>query len=459
MPTGDSLHFDVIILGAGFAGAPLARRLERRLPGRGRIALVSSENYMTFTPLLPEVAGASILPGQVVAPLRQLVRRSRLCMAPVTAIDLARRRLHYDGDGPGTLSCNELVLACGRGAHTRLLPGMAEHAIPFKTVGDALYLRNQVISRLEQAELETDPARRRWLTTFVILGGGFSGVEAAGAIHDFLGRALRYYPKVRRDGCQVGLAHGGERIMPELDAALADYARRKMARRGVAFHLGERGARVDAAGLELESGRRLPAGTVVTTVGATPHRLVADLGLPMTKGRLQTNPDMSVAGMDGLWALGDCAAVPNAHDGATSPPTAQFATRQARQLADNIARRRAGRATRAFAFRPLGQLSSIGHHKAVARVLGLRLSGLPAWLLWRALYLVKLPTLARKIRVGLEWLWQMLFPPDVANLRFTPSAGRDPVRAPTREPERGRAQQDSGERAGPADRARVPSQG
>lgn len=430
MAGSSSLEFDVVIIGAGFAGAALASQLERRLPAGTRIALINHENYVTFTPLLPEVVGASILPGQVVAPLRQLVRRTHLYMVPVTGIDLEARRVVYAGDGPGVIAYRELILACGRAADTALLPGMAEYAVPLKTVGDALYLRNQVITRLEQAELEPDPERRKWLTTFWVLGGGFSGVEVAGEIHDFLRRARRYYPTLQRQGFQVGLVHGRDRILPELPEGLAHYAQRKMAARGIAFRLGQRGAYLDSSGVALQSGDRLEGGTVVSTVGAAPHPLVAELGLPMTKGRLVTAADMSVPGAQGVWALGDCAAVPNAFDDQPSPPTAQFATRQARQLARNLSGNWEGQPTRPFTYRPLGQLTSIGHHKAVAEVFGIRLSGLPAWLLWRGFYLLKLPTLSRKIRVYFEWNWQMLFPPEVANLRFTPSIGRAPARAP-----------------------------
>ncbi|MEF8793044.1 NAD(P)/FAD-dependent oxidoreductase [Thiohalorhabdus sp.] len=428
MAGASSLEFDVVVVGAGFAGATLASQLERQLPSGTRIALVNHENYVTFTPLLPEVVGASILPGQVVAPIRQMVRRAHLYMVPVTGIDLEARRVAYAGDGPGAIAYRECILACGRAADSGLLPGMAEYATPLKTVGDALYLRNQVITRLEQAELEPDPERRQWLTTFWVLGGGFSGVEVAGEIHDFLRRARRYYPALQQQGFQVGLVHSRDRILPELPDGLADYAQRKMAARGIVFCLGQRGAYLDGSGVALQSGERLEGGTVVSTVGATPHPLVTDLGLPMSKGRLITDPDMAVPDAPGLWALGDCAAVPNGYDGQVSPPTAQFATRQARQLARNLAAAWRQQPTRAFAYRPLGQLSSIGHHKAVAELFGLRLSGLPAWLLWRGLYLLKLPTLARKIRVYFEWNWQMLFPPEIANLRFTPSSGRAPAR-------------------------------
>jgi NADH dehydrogenase len=295
---------------------------------------------------------------------------------------------------------------------------MATYALPLKTLGDALFLRNRVISRLEQAELNPDPEARRWLTTFVVIGGGFSGVETAGELIDFLHASLRYYPRIRREDIRVVLLHGQDRLLPELSPSLGLFAYRKMRMEGLDVRLNSRAVRIDDRHVTLADGELIPAGTVVSTIGTVPNPLVSELPLPKDRGRIATNPDMSVPGFPGVWALGDCAAVPNARDGKVSPPTAQFASRQARVLARNIAAHLQGGSTRPFDYKPVGQLSSIGHNKAVAELFGLRLSGFVAWLLWRGVYLLKIPTLARKSRLFLEWNWAMFFPPDIAHLGF-----------------------------------------
>jgi NADH:ubiquinone reductase (H+-translocating) len=408
----------IVIVGGGFAGITLASRLERRLPEGWQIDLLSQDNYITYHPLLPEVVGASLLPGHVVAPLRQMVKRTRVCMVKVTDVDLAAKTVDYLGEGPGTLPYDQLVLACGQGANLGVVRGMATYALPLKTLGDALFLRNRIISRLEQADLNPQPQARRWLTTFVVVGGGFSGVEVAGELVDFLHASLKYYPRLSRDDCRVILLHGTGRLLPELSPSLGEFAHRKMRMDGLDVRLNARATLVDDRGVHLDSGDFLPAGTVICTIGTAPNPLVASLPLPKERGRIATAADMSVPGHEGVWALGDCAAVPNARDGKPSPPTAQFADRQARVLAGNIAARLQGRPTRAFTYAPIGQLSSIGHNKAVAELFGLRIAGFVAWLLWRGVYLLKIPTLARKVRLYLEWNWAMFFPPDIAHLGY-----------------------------------------
>jgi len=408
----------VVVIGGGFAGVTLAQQLERRLPHDWRLTLVSQENFITFNPLLPEVIGASILPGHVIAPHRQMVRRSDVCMAQVTHVDYETRTVHYLGEGSGALPYDQLVLACGVNANLELVKGMAQHALPLKTLGDALFLRNRIIARLEQAELQPDVEARRWLTTFVVIGGGFSGVETAGELTDFLRASLRYYPRIRREDLRVVLLHGQNRLLPELPASLGDFTRRKMVLQGLDVRLEARAIRIDDRAVTLASGEIIPAGTVICTIGTSPSPLVADSPLPQERGRVRVHPDMSVPGFDGVWALGDCAAVPNQRDGKTSPPTAQFADRQAKLLARNISARLRGEATRAFTFKPIGQLATIGHNKAVADMFGVQLSGFVAWLLWRGVYLLKIPTLARKTRLFLEWNWAMFFPPDIAHLGY-----------------------------------------
>ena len=409
---------NLVIIGGGFAGITLAEQLEHRLPRGWKLTLVSQETFITYNPLLPEVVGASIMPGHVVAPLRQMIHCSSVCMAQVSEIDLESRTIHYLGEGSGRISYDQLVLAIGVQSNLHLVKGMAQYALPLKTLGDALFLRNRIIARLEQAELQPDPEARRWLTTFVVIGGGFSGVETAGELVDFLHASLRYYPRIRLEDIRVVLLHGQDRLLPELSASLGEFAYRKMQMAGLEVRLNARAVRSDDRHVTLADGEIIAAGTVISTIGTIPNPLVSELPLPKDRGRIATNSDMSVPGFPGVWALGDCAAVPNARDGRVSPPTAQFAAQQARLLARNIAASLQGEATRPFDYKPVGQLSTIGHNKAVAELFGLRLSGFVAWLLWRGVYLLKIPTFARKCRLFLEWNWAMFFPPDIAHLGF-----------------------------------------
>ncbi len=417
----------IVIVGGGFAGATLARRLESRLPDDWDMTLISQENCITYQPLLAEVVGASMLPGHVVAPIRQMIEPTRFSMVSVVQIDLGSRVLHYLGETAGAIPYDQLVLACGTTINLDALPGMAEHALPLKTAGDGLFLRNRLLVRMEQAEIQADPERRRWLTTFIVIGGGFSGVELAGELNDFLRAGRRYYPKLKESDCRVIVLHGGDRILPEISAGLANSAWTKMQQRGIEIRLETLVARVDDRGVGLRSGERIDGGTVVATIGSAPTELVQRMPLPKQRGRIETAADLSVPGYPGVWALGDCAAVVNAHDQRLAPPTAQFATRQAEQLAENLLRSLRGVPTRPFSYQSRGQFATIGHQRAVAEVFGVRLSGMMAWVLRRGVYLANFPTLARKVRVLVEWIWTCLFPPDIAHLSF---ARTRPSRAP-----------------------------
>lgn len=412
--TNATLDYDVLIVGGGFAGAYLARQLERRLPTTYRIALVNRDNALTYQPLLPEVVGSSLLPGHAVAPLHQIVRRSRIHVLNALDIDFDRCVLRCERDI--NIRYRQLVLAVGLTPNRAIIPGIAEYALPLKSLADALRLRNCLIARLEEAHMEQDPKRRRWLTCFVIIGGGFSGVEVAGEIADFLDSAHRYYSDLQAEDLRVIVVHGGEELLPELSSQLGQFARLQMQKRGIEIQLGARVAGVDQQGVVLKSGERADGGMVISAIGFTSHPWVTRLGLLLDRGRIVVNPDCSVPDRDGIWALGDCAAVINAFDGGLSPPTAQFALRQARQLADNLVRKIDGKPTQPFCYRPIGLLASIGHNKAVIQMYRLRMTGFLAWLLWRGIYLLKLPTLSRKVRVYLEWNLQMLFPPDVVSL-------------------------------------------
>ena len=424
------MYKNLIIVGGGFAGMRTARELEHTLPPDWTLTVISQENFITFNPLLPEVVGASLLPGHVVAPHRQMIHCSHVCMARVSEIDTAAKIVHYLGEGPGTFRYDQLVLTCGTNASLDVVKGMESHALPLKTLGDALFLRNHLIARLEQAELQPDVEHRRWLTSFVIVGGGFSGVETAGELVDFLYASLKYYKRVREPDLTVTLLHSGDRLLPELSASLGSFTLRKMRARGVNVRLNARAVRVTDRDVQLDSGDIIAAGTVICTIGTQPNALVEALPAPQNRGRIAVNPDMSVPGLDGLWAAGDCAAIVNALDGKVSPPTAQFAEAQAKQLAANIVAKLNERPTQPFCYRPRGQLSSIGHNKAVAEIMGVRLSGFVAWLMWRGLHLLRIPTFSRKLRLFLEWNWAMFFPPDIAHFSYRRTrrrASQDPA--------------------------------
>lgn len=411
---GDNL----VVIGGGFAGVYAARHLRRRLPRDWEITLFSRENHFIFTPLLGDVVGSSINPLHVVWPVRQMARGVTCRTAEVTHVDLAGREVHYQTatGRPARQGYDHLVLACGSVVNLDIIPGMAAHGWPLKTMGDALMLRNHLIGLLEKAEVEPSEPTRRRLLSVAVVGAGYSGVEVTGEIADLLRASCRFYRAVKSADIRVTLLEGRDRILPELPESLARFATRKMTRNGIAIRTGAVAQSVTERGIRLKDGSEVEAGTVVCTIGTAPSPLIGRLGLPMLGNRLRTAPDMRIEGSPNLWALGDCAAVPNAHDGKPSAPTAQLAVRQARQLADNFVRARDGKPTRPFSYKPVGMLASIGGHKAVGLVFGVKVSGFLAWFLWRGIYLAKMPTLARKIQIAFDWAWQLVFPRDIVEL-------------------------------------------
>lgn len=420
---------NIVIVGGGFAGTTLAKRLLRNLPADHHVVLVSEESYTTFNPMLAEVVGAAVFPEHVVAPIRQMLGtasadRSQFVMGRATGVDVAQRQLSvHTLAGPQRISYEHLVLAFGTRANLTLVPGLAEHALPLKLVGDAMHIRNRVLQRVARIELESDPAKRRELGHFIVIGGGFSGVEVAGGLSDFLRDARRYYPRVRADELKVTVLQDADRLLLELPESLGLAAARSLQSRGVEVRLKARAESVAVSGVTLSGDEFITGATVICTIGTQPNPLVTQLPCATQRGRIETLPDMSVAGLPGVWALGDCALVRNGE--AFAPPTAQFAVAEARALADNITATIAGRATTAFSHRSRGMMATTGHLKGVAQVFGLRLSGLPAWMLWRAYYLLLMPTLGRKVRIFVEWTWSMFFAADITHLRFTRTAEAD----------------------------------
>ncbi len=410
---------NIVIVGGGFAGTTLARALDGKLPAGRELVLISEESYTTFNPMLPEAVGASIFPEQAVAPIRQMLTRTRFVMGRVTAVDPVRRTLTASTlAGESTLPYEHLVLAFGNRARLDLIPGLAENALPLKTIGDAMHIRNMVLRRVAQIELETDPAVRRRLGHFVVIGGGFSGVETAGELADCLSSIRRYYPRVGPDELRITLLQDQPRLLTELSERLGVAAHRSLTARGVDVRVGARAICVGARAVALAGAEMLPAATTICTIGTRPNALVERMTLPVERGRIVVNADLSVRDTPGLWAVGDCALVPNARDSKFAPPTAQFAVREARHLASNLLAVIVGGPTRAFDYKARGSMAAIGHMKGVADVFGIPLWGLPAWLLWRAYYLSQMPTLGRKVRIFVEWTWGMFFPTDITHLRF-----------------------------------------
>jgi NADH:quinone reductase (non-electrogenic) len=331
----------IIILGGGFAGVTLAEHLNRRVARDVEVVVISSENHMVFTPMLAEVAGRSLSGLDVVVPGRQIAPRATWLTATVTSVDPKKNEVEYtrpDGKG-ATLSYAHLILACGSDVNLDVVPGMAAHAYTLRTVGDGMILGNEVIARFEQAAAEPDDAERERLLTAVVVGGGFTGVEAAGHLLDLMRNVQPFYPQLSRNRPRMVLLQRGARIVPEFQHdSLSEFALRKLRQNGLEVRLNTEVKEVTARYAGLSTGERIDTGLTVCSVGTAPVALIKKIGLPVERGRLKTEPDMRVTGASNVWALGDCAAVPNAWNAQISPPTAQFALRQAKQLAANLGR-------------------------------------------------------------------------------------------------------------------------
>jgi NADH:quinone reductase (non-electrogenic) len=421
----------ILILGGGFGGVHTALNLERLLgreirEGRVEIGLVSRENYMVFQPMLPEVISGSIGLLDTITPIRRLCPGTNLYTRTIEGIDLERRRVCAAagfGSQQSFLPYDHLVVALGNVTSFAGQPGLAEHALPFKYLGDALAIRNRIIHTLEEADIEPDPGVRRALLTFVVAGGGFSGVEAVAELNDFVRAAARSFRNLMREEIRVVLLHAGPLILPELPASLAHFAQRLLVKRGVEIRLDTRlhGATADAA--LLEGGERIATRTLISTVPSMPNPLVAALACKKERGRIVVDQHLAVSDHPGVWALGDCAWSLDAKTGEPAPPTAQHATRQARCVAENIAATLRGAPRRAFSFRALGKMGALGHRSAVAEVFGVKISGFLAWWLWRTVYLMKLPGLDRKIRVATDWTLDLILPPDIVQLKTDKPVG------------------------------------
>lgn len=420
----------ILIVGGGFAGMTAAANLEHLFGADPAVSLtlVSEANAMLFSPMLAEVAGGSIEPSHISAPLRTSLRRTAVVRGRVVKIDLDRRCVLLEAEdqqavasGPpkNAIFYDELVLALGAVSNYVGLDGVRKTAFDFKTLLDAIRIRNHVIDLFERAEREPERSRRRQMLTFVIAGGGFAGVEIAGALNDFARGILADYPGLELEDLQIILVHSRNRILPELSETLARYALDRLRDRGVTFELEARV--VDAQpGRVMLTGREIATDTLVWTAGTAPHPLMKELPFELERrGAVVVDPELKVRGQTDVWALGDCASITDAITGRTSPPTAQFALREARTLARNLYAKQKGRPLTPFHFNSLGTLCLLGHQTACAEIVVpytkrvLRFSGPFAWVLWRGIYLSKLPGLERKVRVLVDWTVELFFPRDI----------------------------------------------
>ena len=410
----------VIILGGGFGGLYAAMYLDKTLARRANVevTLISRDNFILFTPMLHEVAAGDLHPADIVNPIRRIARHIKFVQADVQEIDLSARRVQCVG-GVAKLALefefDHLLVALGSETNFFDLPGVSEWAVTMKTLTDAALLRNRVLALLEEASLHTDPAVRRRLLTFVTAGGGFSGVETAGAINDFARDAVRYYP-VSEELIRVAIVHPGEVLLPELGEELGRYAERKLGERNVEVLKGVRVASYDGSRITLADGKSIPAATLIWTAGVKPSPAIAALPCPKERGRLAVNEFLAVPEFPGLWAAGDCAAVPDLKTGKSHPPTAQHGLREGLIAAKNIEAAILGRPMTPFTFTMLGQLATIGHRIGVAMIFGVKFSGFLAWLMWRIVYLLKLPRLPKKLRVLMGWTLDLLFSRDLEQM-------------------------------------------
>lgn len=404
----------IVVLGGGFGGVYTARYLERMLGAAAEITLVSRDNFFLFTPMLHEVAASDIDITHLVSPLRALLRRTVVFVGEVVGIDCQSRSVtvtHGTEAHQHHLPFDHLVVALGSITNFYGLPGLERRALTMKTLGDAIHLRNEVIAAMEEADGECTAGGGEPLTC-VVVGGGFAGVETIAGLNDFVRDGLRFYPRLNANRVRMVLIHAGSVILPELGEKLGRYAQKVLERSGIEIITNAKVAACSGADVRLADGRSIASRLVVWTAGTSPHPLLQDLPCQLDHGRLVVDETLGVPGWPGVWALGDCAVVPDRRTGRPYPPTAQHAIRQARTAARNIAAAVKGAPLVPFRFRTIGQLAAIGRRTGVARVFGVTFSGFVAWWLWRTIYLSKLPRLEKKIRVAIDWTLDLVFSKD-----------------------------------------------
>jgi len=415
------MAWNVVILGGGFGGLFAARKLERALPpAAARVTLINDVNYMLYTPLLPGAAGGTLEPRHVVVPLREELKSTHLRLARVTGADPTARTVAIrspEGELE-TLDYDQLVVTLGSISRSLPIPGLAEHAMGFKTLSEAIALRNRLMRTLEHAESIDDDEARHSLLTYVFVGAGYAGVEGLAELQDFAADVLEHYPRCRLHGLRFVLVEARDRLMPEISQGLAEHAGAELRRRGIEIRLSTTIERVSADSTELSSGELIPTRTVAWTAGVKPHPIVAELGLPLDGGgRIRVDRYCQVEGHDDVWAIGDAAAVPDpARPGQACPPTCQHALRQGRTVGGNVAAALGAGHKRPFTYKTLGVFVDMGRHQAVAETLKIRWRGFPAWFLARSYHLSQMPGFRRRVRLMTDWTVGLLFGRDSSEL-------------------------------------------
>src|SRR5438552_10380551 len=411
----------IVIAGGGFAGLYAAMHFDKRLARRAdvEVTLISRENFILFTPMLHEVAAGDLYPGDIVNPLRRILRHVKVVEADVCTVDLtgrivgcrggiAERELNFEFD--------HLLLTLGSETNFFNMDGVRDWSVTMKSLTDAALLRNRMVALLEEASLQSDEAERRQLLTFVTAGGGFSGAETTGAVNDFVRETVRYYPGLNEELIRIVVIHPGDFLLPELGQELGDYAERKLRERKVDVIKGVRVANYDGARVTLTDGNTIAASTLIWTAGVKPSPVIAALPCEKERGRLLVSEYLAVTGVPGLWAAGDCAAVPILNTENFHPPTAQHGLREGVTVAKNIEAMILDRSLKPFRYSMMGQLASIGHRTGVAMVFGIKFSGFIAWWFWRSVYLMKLPRLAKKLRVMASWALDIFFGQEIEQM-------------------------------------------
>jgi len=420
----------IVILGGGFGGVYAAMHLEKLLARQSavEISLVSRDNFFLFTPMLHEIAASDLEITNIVNPLRKLLRKVEVLVGDVNQIDLPNKRVSIS---PGyckrslQIDYDHLVIALGSVTNFYDLPGFGELALAMKSLPDAIQLRAQIIRHLEEANSECNAAQRRSLLTFIVAGGGFAGAETVAALNDFVREALPFYPNLSENMLRVLLVHSGPVILPELGESLGRYTQKVLGERGVEIRLNTQVKSMTEDNVFLANHVPIPCRTLVWTAGTVPSPLISLLPCAKERGRIVVNQFLQVPNWPDVWAVGDCAFVPDLkNSGKSHPPTAQHAIREGKVVAQNIAAALSGRPQTSFSFKTIGLLASIGRRTGVARILGFNFSGFFAWWMWRTIYLSKLPGLDKKIRVAFDWTLDLLFPKDVCAV-YNVSCRRD----------------------------------
>jgi NADH:ubiquinone reductase (H+-translocating) len=413
------MAWNVVIAGGGFGGAAAAHELERVMPKQSaRLALVNETNFALYTPFLPEAAAGTLEPRHVVTPLREMLKRTYLRIGAIVGHDPEAKTvtLRAKYGETETMPYDQLLLALGSTSRVLPVPGLAQHAVGFKSLADAIYLRNHVVETLEEANATEDPRRREELLTYVFVGGGYAGLEALAELQDFAADAMDCYPRARLHGMRWVLVEASDRVLPEIDRELADYALRELRGRGIDIRLQTTLEEVNADSARLSNGEVLPTRTVVWTAGVKAQPILGELNLPLDeRGRVPVDSYLRVQGLDSVWAIGDCAAAPDPRGG-VCPPTAQHAVRQGPVVARNIAAELGIGSPSPFDYRSEASFVNLGRYKAVGRIGDRTFRGFPAWWMARTYHMSQIPGAARKFRAVLDWSAGLPFRRDIAEV-------------------------------------------